>query len=184
MAQTKSQARLHKHHTWLILCSIILILFVGIIAMKFMYTKNMWYQNTVKLQEGIKKYDALNSQEDGKILAFTISTLPSLNLPLFKQIEQLQTYVSGYSTQTGRDVVVVDKDKVILADTIPGNIGDVYAEDKAGEVGKTMFDGVPREFLEKSMDYPNGINQTVVQVKDKSGTIVGAVIISSSHIFK
>lgn len=184
MSQTKAQLRLHKHHTWLIVCAILLIIFLGIAGMKFIYTKNMWYQNTVKLQEGIKKYDVLNSQEDGKILAYTISTLPSLNLPLFKQIEQLQTFVSGYSTQTARDVVVVDKDKVILADTIPANVGDVYAEDKGGEVGKTMFDGVPREFLEKSMDYPNGISQTVVQIKDKSGTIVGALIVSSSNIFK
>lgn len=184
MAQTKSQARLHKHHTWLIISSVLLIIFLGILAMKFYHTKTMWYVNSVKLQEGIKKHDSMNSVEDAKILAFTISTLPTVNLPLFKQIGQLQMYVSEVSTQTGRDIVVVDKDKVILADTISANIGEVYAEDKGGEIGKTMFDGVPRSFLEKSTDYPNGINQTVVQIKDKSGTIVGAFIISSSNIFK
>lgn len=184
MAQTKAQLRLHKHHTWLIICAVLLLIFLGIAGLKFYHTQKMWRSNTVKLQEGIDKYNALNSVEDAKVFAYTISTLPTVNLPLFKQIAQLQEYVSQVSTQTGRDIVVVDKDKVILADTISANVGEVFAEDKNGEIGKTMFDGVPRTFLEKSTDYPDGINQTVVQIKDKSGTIVGAFIISSSNIFK
>ena len=50
MAHTKAQQRLHKHHTWLIISSVLLIIFVGILALKFMYTKIEWRENTVKLQ--------------------------------------------------------------------------------------------------------------------------------------
>jgi hypothetical protein len=76
------------------------------------------------------------------------------------------------------DIVVVDPGKKIIADTIAANVGTVFKEDTGNEVGMTLKDGKPRIFVEKSKDYPQGLQQEVLAVKDKAGTIVGAVVVS------
>ena len=76
------------------------------------------------------------------------------------------------------DIVVVDTGKKIVADTIAANVGTPFTEDTGNEVGMTLKDGKPRIFVEKSKDYPQGLRQEVLAVKDKAGTIVGAVVVS------
>lgn len=100
---------------------------------------------------------------------------------MFMQPAVLAQYVEVISQQTGRDLVVVDVNGKILADTVVENVGQVWAEDKAGEVMLTIQDGKPREFEEVSVDYPNGLTQTVVPVRDDSGKIHGAVIFSAEN---
>lgn len=176
-----SHKRLHKHHTWLILSSIILVIILGIVGMKYMYTKSVWRDNSVKLQSGISKIQSLNSVEDATILAKTIATVPS-DYPLLKQPVELEEYVVDLGNTTKKYIVVLDKDKNVVADTIITNENGTYSGDANGEIGKTMFDGEPRTFIEKSVEYPNGVGMTVVQMKDESGAIVGAVAISSSSV--
>lgn len=173
--------KLHKHHTWLILSSIVLIIILGVVGLKYMYTKSMWRDNSVKLQEGISKIQSLNSVEDATILAKTIATVPS-SYPLFRQPAELEEYIVELGNSTNKYIVVLDKNKNIIADTITTNENGSYAGDTNGEVGKTMFDGEPRSFVEKNITYPNGVRMTVVQMKDDSGAIVGAVGISSSNV--
>lgn len=173
---------LRHHHNLLLLCILALFLILGFLALKYFWMRTSWYENSVKLQSGIQKYQQLNSIEDAQVLATTLTTLPSGN-PIFKQPKELQKYIESLSKATGRDIVVLNTSETILADTMADNVGETYNENKGGEVGKTIFDGEPRTFIERSGEYPNGINQTVIQVKDASGTIVGALIVSSSNIF-
>jgi len=76
------------------------------------------------------------------------------------------------------DIVVIDTDKKIVADTIVANVGTKFTDDSGNEVGLTLKDGKPRLFLEKSKDYPQGLQQEVLAVKDKAGKIIGAVVVS------
>lgn len=180
-AASHAHKKLHKHHTWLILSSIILIILLGVVGMKYMYTQSMWRDNSVKLQSGISKIQSLNSVEDATILAKTIATVPS-EYPLVMQPVELEEYIVDLGDTTKKYIVVIDKNKNVLADTVVDNENGVYSGDANGEVGKTMFDGEPRTFIEKNSTYPNGVSMTVVQMKDESGAIVGAVAISSSNI--
>lgn len=183
MAQTKAHRKLHKHHNWMILCSVILIILLGVVVLKYKHAKSTWYGNTVKLQQGIQSSEINDAVNAGKLIAVAVGTVPANN-PLYKQSAALQAYITQAGDNTGKDIVVVNKDKVILADTIPSNVGETYNYDVNGEIGKTMFDGTPRTFIEKSTDYPNGITEQVVQMKDSNGAIVGAVIISTSSAMK
>ncbi len=181
VALHQSHKKLHKHHTWLILSSIILVIILGIVGMKYMYTKSVWRDNSVKLQSGISKIQSLNSVEDATILAKTIATVPSNN-PLLEQPLELEEYVVDLGNTTKKYIVVLDQNKNVIADTIITNENSTYSGDTNGQVGKTMFDGEPRTFIEKNVEYPNGVEMTVVQMKNDDGAIVGAVVISSSSV--
>ncbi len=182
MPRPATHQTLRHHHNLLLLCVFALFVVLGFIAFKYLWIKETWYEHSVKLSGGLQKYETANSVEDGKILAATIVTIPS-GFPLLKQPAQLQKYVAAVSTLTGRDIVILSKNKTVLADTIPANVGKAYTEDN-GVVDKTLADGEARSFIERSTDYPNGIKETVIQMKDTTGTIIGALIISSSNIFK
>ncbi len=83
---------------------------------------------------------------------------------------------------SNRDVVVLDLNKVILADTVTQNIGSKYPHDKGNEISQTLADGKTRTFIEKSVDYPKGVKETAYAVKNAKGKIIGAVIISTAPL--
>lgn len=117
--------------------------------------------------------------ETANLIAATISQGSS---PLYKQPKEIQAYVKTASEQTKRDIVVVDKNKKIIADTIPVNVTAAFQEDNNGEVASTIVDGKVRMFTESSKDYPHGISQIVVPLKDSTNKIVGAVIVSQDQV--
>ena len=128
-----------------------------------------------------QQYVGADATEDGQMLATTIANVPT-SKPLFTDKTNLQTLVSLLSHQTGRDIVVEDTHQTILADAIVANVGTLYTYTNNADL-QTMKDGKPRRFTEKSKDYPAGIDEVVVPVKNVNGAIVGAVIMSTSHIF-
>lgn len=178
-----ARPNLRHHHNVLLLCILALFVLLGILGVKYLWVKQEWRGHAVVLQEGIQKFQNESAVEDGQILATTIVSVPAGFTPLIKMPAALQKYVSLLSSQTGRDMVILDKTNKIVADTVTVNVGTVYAFDN-GLIAKTLVDGVPRSFTEKSVDYPNGITETAVQIKDASGTIVGTLLISLSNIFK
>lgn len=128
-----------------------------------------------------QRYVGADATEDGQMLATTIANVPTGKV-LWTDKESLQKLVSLLSHQTGRDIVVEDTHQIIQADTVAGNVGKLYTFGANIDL-QTMKDGKPRRFTERSTDYPGGIDEVVVAVKDASGTTVGAVIMSTSHIF-
>jgi len=95
----------------------------------------------------------------------------------------LENYITTVSKDLNRDVVVVDKDQKILADTIPANKGAMYSFDLNGVIRLTLSDGATRTFEERSKDYPNGITEVVVPMKNAKGETIGAVLVSSTQVF-
>jgi sensor histidine kinase regulating citrate/malate metabolism len=168
----------HKHYH---IGIIILIVFFALVSFKLLMSKAKWEYYVVQSQQQVMKYKMADSVEDAGMISSTIVSVPQ-GSPMLKNAAELQSYVDTVSRQTGRDVVVVDNKKKILADTFAANAGKAYGEDKDGEVAKTIADGQARTFIEKSADYPGGIEQNVISFKDH-GTVAGAVIISNSKIF-
>lgn len=172
----------HNHKTFGIVL-LVLILLIALVSLKFFVSRVRWTHYALNMQRMALDYPSLTAEEEGTMLATTLTTLPG-NTSFYQQAKPLQAYISQLSKQTGRDMVVVDKSGKILADTIPTNDGKMFVEAKAGELQKTLTDGLFRTFTEQSNDYPQGITQTVVPMKNAAGDIIGAVIVSTTTLFR
>lgn len=106
-----------------------------------------------------------------------------LSNPVAEQPSDLQHYINRLHDLQKRDVVVVDRQKQILADAVPENVGTVFDHDKGNEIRQTMQDGKTRSFLEESVDYPQGIKLIVVPLKDDRDRFEGAVILEWSSLY-
>ena len=96
---------------------------------------------------------------------------------------RLRGYVSDLHDTQNRDIVVVNRDKVILADAIQKNIGTTFDHDTSNQVGSTIQDGVSRIFIEQSVDYPAGIKQITLPLKSSNNAIVGAVVLEYTPLY-
>jgi len=100
-----------------------------------------------------------------------------------KNQADLQELVLQLHETQQRDVEVLGPDKRILADAVPEDIGTIFVHDQNGEVTATLQDGTPRTFVEVSPEYPQGIQQVVMPIRDEaSGAITGAVILEYTQI--
>jgi signal transduction histidine kinase len=94
-----------------------------------------------------------------------------------------QDIVAKLHRALGRDVVLVDTNKLIIADAVPSEVGTILIDDRFDEVGATIKDRQPRTFTEVSKDYPAGIKQIVVPVESVSGQVIGAVTLEYSPLY-
>ena len=102
--------------------------------------------------------------------------------------EKLQKYVENLSQTTERDIIVLNRNEIILADIASeaDEVGKEFVHDTGNEIKETMQDGKPRVFKEVSEDVPQGVDLVVVPLyhRPQSGDehpkqeIIGAVIIS------
>lgn len=97
--------------------------------------------------------------------------------------DQLQDYTNLLHGLQKRDLVVVNRQKLILADAVLQNVGTYFHHDQGNEVQQTIQDGKTRTFLEKSDDYPQGIKLIVVPLKNNQNQIDGAVILEWSSLY-
>jgi PAS domain S-box-containing protein len=94
-----------------------------------------------------------------------------------------QKIITQLHKTQGRDVVLMDSQKKILADAEPSSVGEIYTEDQRDEVAATIRDGKVRTFVEISKDQPVGIKQIVVPVKSNSSQTLGAVILEYTPLY-
>ncbi|MBI5524351.1 MAG: diguanylate cyclase [Desulfarculus sp.] len=94
------------------------------------------------------------------------------------QRERLKKIVAEVHAVYLRDLVVVDRNKITVADIVPETLGTAYPHDQGGEVALTLVDGHTRHFEEKSANYPAGIKQVVAPLRGNGpGPIQGALIL-------
>ncbi len=165
-----------------LLFCVVLVLAVVVLVFKHEKLKGAMYFFAQQAAMASKQqYIGADATEDAQMLATTIVNVPTGKV-LWTDKESLQKLVSLLSHQTGRDIVVEDTHQFVLADTLPANVGKMYTNGGNADL-QTIKDGKPRRFTEKSPDYPAGVDEVVVPVKDSNGVTVGAVIMSTSHIF-
>ncbi len=104
--------------------------------------------------------------------------------PLIGEPVALAAYLERLHELQGRDIVVVDPGKRILADAIPENVGTVFDHDTGNQIGRTIADGRPRVFVETSVDYPEGIRQVVVPVIDAQSSTLGAIVLEYTPLYE
>ncbi|MEH2384146.1 MAG: ATP-binding protein [Nostoc sp.] len=97
--------------------------------------------------------------------------------------DELQNFANLLHDLQKRDIVVVNGQKLILADAVPENVGTIFDHDLDNEIQKTMQDGKSRTFLEKSVDYPQGIKLIVVRLTNNQKQVTGAVILEWSSLY-
>lgn len=96
--------------------------------------------------------------------------------------DKMEEYVQNVSKDLGRDVVIMDRNKNVIADTVSKNVGSVYSLDLGNQINQTIADGQIRSFEERSEDYPNGLVEIVVPMRDSKNQINGVVLVSSSQL--
>ncbi len=159
----------------------ILFLIVLFVAAKHAKLKREWMKYAGESQKTILESSSKNAESEALVISSALSA--QVNGKPFYKSTDLQNYVSMTGKQLNRDIVVVDTNKKILADTVPANVGKMYVYDMDGQIMMTLKDGYTRSFVEKSSDYPNGLDEVVVPLKDGS-KIVGVVILSSDTLKK
>ncbi|MGH7245610.1 MAG: hypothetical protein ACREGI_01605 [Candidatus Levyibacteriota bacterium] len=170
-------------HIYTILVGLLLLLVI-VLGFKYLHLKlavsdftqaTMWENAQQQPQSTVSDY--------ATIIATTVSANAATNVTYLGSVD-MQNYVAMLSKELKRDIVVMDTKQKILADTVVINKGTVYSYDKNHEAGQTLKDGVTRSFLETSNDYPQGVWETVVPMKNKSNEITGAVIVSNFQVSK
>lgn len=97
---------------------------------------------------------------------------------------EIQTYIPRFKKIQDRNIVVLDVNKKIIADAVPAEIGRTFTHDKNGEVGLTLSDGKTRTFKELSSSYPDGIKQAVIPLKLDNGSLLGALVLEYTPLYK
>jgi signal transduction histidine kinase len=135
-----------------------------------------------KMAETLAKVEA---EHTAKVIAASIANDSAYDRSAIsiEQSDDLQNYTNLLHDQQKRDIVVVDRQKLILTDAVPQNVGTIFEHDKGDEIRQTMQDGKTRTFLEKSADYPQGIKLIVVPLKTNDSNIDGAVIVEWSSLY-
>ena len=110
------------------------------------------------------------------ISALAIFLSPSIGVADDNTSELLRKAIGQFGQFAKRDIVVVDKNEVILADAVTDEIGSRFDHDRNSEVSKSLKDGKVRSFKEVSKAYPGGITLQVVPISGKNGDILGALI--------
>ncbi|MEH2378321.1 MAG: ATP-binding protein [Nostoc sp.] len=99
-------------------------------------------------------------------------------------LAHLQEHVQALHKQRQRDLEIVDRNKIILADVVTEDIGTRLDHDRNNEVGKTIHDGIPRTYVETSSEYPKGIQLIAVAFKTSNGETFGAVILEYTPLYE
>ncbi|MCC5608247.1 HAMP domain-containing protein [Nostoc sp. CHAB 5834] len=101
-----------------------------------------------------------------------------------KMLAELQEHVQSLHKKRQRDLEIVDRNKIILADVVAEDIGTRLDHDRNNEVGKTIQDGIPRTYIEFSPEYPNGIRLIAVPLKAGKDETIGAVILEYTPLYE
>ncbi|MEH2054083.1 ATP-binding protein [Nostoc sp.] len=101
-----------------------------------------------------------------------------------EMLAHLQKHVESLHKQRQRDLEIVDRNKIILADVVTEDIGTRLDHDRNNEVGKTIEDGITRTYIETSPEYPNGIKLIAVAFKTSKNETIGAVILEYTPLYQ
>lgn len=172
-----SSHKVKKTHTLYLVIIVGLILLVLAVSAKYLAAKKIM----LSYNSFVTRQAAQSAAEQAKIIATTITTQPSISSPLYRSPAQLEAYIILLSKQLERDIVVIDTNRKILADTFSANVGSIYTEDDNKAVDLALRDGKQGTFVENSRDYPKGIPQVVIPLLDTKGQTIGAVILSLNH---
>lgn len=160
-------------HIYTIAIAVLLLLLI-VLGLKYLHLK-LAVQNYTQSAMYINSQGKSDGQlsDYGLIIASSVSQIPQ---------DSLENYILDLSKSLKRDIVVMNKDQKISADTINANVGKIYSYDSDGNIKMTIGDGKTRSFQEKSADYPQGLWQMVIPITNSKGDITGVILLSSDQL--
>ncbi len=101
--------------------------------------------------------------------------------------QRLQEYIVDLNALRKRDVIILDLNRVGIADTDPGEVGHTYVYDRENEIAKTLRDGRTRSFVETGEEHPEGAFQLAVpirriEVDADYSPVIGVVVLEYTAI--
>ncbi len=153
---------------------IVLIFLLLVLGVKYVHLK-MAVQNYTASAIYLNEQNQPDTQigDYGQIISESIVMVPG---------SSLQKYVADLSKNIKRYVVVVDKNKKVIASSMPASVGQAYNSDMGGEINMTFADGQVRTFEEKSANYPGGVSVLSIPVKNAQGQIINVVLVSNQKL--
>lgn len=124
------------------------------------------------------------AEQTAAVMATAVAEIYVVPAVTFADQHSVTNLVRALHSKSQRDIVIVDKNKRILADAIPANVGLLFNHDSDNEVGRTLRDGAQRTFIERSPDYPEGIHQVVVPIRTAQDGIIGALVFDYEARFR
>jgi diguanylate cyclase (GGDEF)-like protein/PAS domain S-box-containing protein len=102
--------------------------------------------------------------------------------PLINNQPALVAFLLRQHDLQGRDLVVVDRARQVLADAQPIEVDSTF-DNPGGQVDATIADGQARVFREQSQHQTDGVRQVVVPLNDLAGDTRGAVILEYTQLY-
>jgi PAS domain S-box-containing protein len=139
------------------------------------------YYHSIDEAEYLARHEA---ESIARIISFDITSHAGLNTPsALENPSEVQELILRFRNIQKRDIVVVDTEQKIIADSVPEEIGMVFEHDVNDEVGQTIRDGRIRRFTETSKAYPKGIRSLSMPLDTKKGVRLGAVILEYTPLY-
>lgn len=101
----------------------------------------------------------------------------------FGSLDKLQKYVTLLHRVQQRDISVVNRQKLILADAVPQEVNTFTNNDRKHEIDQTIQDGKTRIFWQRGPNHTQGIQLVVIPLKKQDNQIYGAVILEWSSLY-
>lgn len=157
-----------------VIAIIVLVLLLLVLGAKYAHLK-MAVDGYTKSAIYLNSQNQPDSQigDYGQIISESIVMVPG---------SSLQKYVTDLSKNIKRYIVIVDKNKKVIASSMPASIGQSYNSDMGGEINMTFADGQVRTFEEKSANYPGGVSVLSIPVKNAQGQIINVVLVSNQKL--
>jgi two-component system cell cycle sensor histidine kinase/response regulator CckA len=149
---------------WALLGVLLLVTLVGIVAVN-------------RLQAAETFSATSEAREVARLVGFLAT--PGTN----KFSESAQQIVAKLHQTQGRDVVLLDSNQIVVADSLPSRVGKPLIEDPSDEVGMAIRDRQVRTFVEAGKDYPAEVKRIVVPVEGESGQVLGAVVLRYAPLY-
>ncbi len=160
--------------TLMLICGV-LVISVMILGIKYFALRSHWMSYSDEAQRNIFMFSDRRAEDQAKVVA--MGGMYKMNgRELYQNQKEMQSYITTLGTGLKHTIVVVDRNKTILADTVSSEVGKKYNKDTGNEVQATMSDGVTRTFSE------NGVSQTVIVFKATSGNTIGAIVFSTDTV--
>jgi len=167
----------NKQTPFIVLLLLVLALLVVVLGSQYYSLKRISRSKINELTAVASTQATRDTIEQAQIISTTLTRFFSLSANA-----ELQSYIFLLHEQLDKDITVLNGSKIILADSTPKSVGTLYIGDKREDISQTISDGIARTFVEKNNDLPDGLSQVVLPLRDTTGNIVGAVIVSSDHI--
>ncbi len=130
------------------------------------------------------------AQEEAAAIARTMSLMidrivaDSGSLDSSETAAALQHLTNMFKEGQKRDIFIVGRNKKIIADADPSEIGDTFSFDTHNEVGQTLQDGHIRFFIEINERHPRGIRHLVFPLETDPGKRFGVLVLEYTPLYE